>query len=177
MSELRDFLKVKSVKVGIRDAEIAASAIGLQHLKARVVAEGRTGVRQIHIGDHHIIMDSGPDQAGYSLGPGSQPMMLGVLGSCLTHVFLIQAARRNLMLDEVEVVVEAVQEPRAGRPGFEDVPIYPHDITYSVYVASPHSEAEIEELRKVVEATCPLFNLVQAPVVVSGTLVYKKTDP
>jgi hypothetical protein len=39
-----------------------------------------------------VISDSEADFAGYDLGPSSPELQLGVLGSCLTHTFLIQAA-------------------------------------------------------------------------------------
>jgi uncharacterized OsmC-like protein len=175
MSELRHYLKVKKDRLAVRDAEIAAGTRGAQRLEARVTAEGRTGVRRIRVGNHQIVMDSGPDMAGYDLGPGSQPLMLGVLGSCLTHVFLMQAARLDVALDELEVVVTATQDPRGGRSGFEDVPIFPHDISYVAYISSPHSEEEIAELRDLVEATCPLYNLFRAPVVIKGSIVHTAT--
>lgn len=64
-------------------------------LKATVRALGRSGVREIRIRDFQVISDSPPDFAGYNLGPASPELQLGVLGSCLTHITLIQAAERG----------------------------------------------------------------------------------
>lgn len=63
---------------------------------AKVKAKGRSGVREIRIRDFQIISDSPEDYAGYSLGPSSPELQLGVLGSCLAHITLIQARKEEL---------------------------------------------------------------------------------
>jgi hypothetical protein len=49
-------------------------------------------------------------------------LQLGVLGSCLTPVFLIQAADQGIPLDSLDVEVTGQMDGRAGQPGYEDVP-------------------------------------------------------
>lgn len=139
-------------------------------LQASVRAEGRSGVRRIRIRDFQIISDSDFDFAGYNLGPGSPELQLGVLGSCLTHIFLIRAAERGVPLDSLEVEVSGQIDPRAGKPGYEDVPVYPHNITYKVHITSSASEAEIAEVHDAVERTCPILNLLANPQQISGTV-------
>ncbi|MEU9308373.1 hypothetical protein [Streptomyces sp. NPDC048256] len=70
--------------------------------------------------------------------------------SCLTHIFLIQAADLRIPLDAVEVEVQADQDPRAGQPGFEHVPIYPHHICCTVHITSPADKERIRELHETV---------------------------
>jgi uncharacterized OsmC-like protein len=127
-------------------------------LTARVRAEGRSGIRRIRIRDFQVISDSEADFAGYDLGPSSPELQLGVLGSCLTHTFLIQAATVGLPLDSLELEITGIIDPRAGSAGFEDVPIHPHEIRYVVFIASSAAPAEIRVLREAVERDCPILN-------------------
>ena len=112
--------------------------------------------------------DSPPDFAGYDLGPSSPELQLGVLGSCLNHSYLIQAAALEVAIESIEVEVEGYIDPRAGSPGFETTPVYPQDIRYVVKIASPAPPAKIDELRARVEKSCPILNLLKTPQNVTG---------
>ena len=106
-------------------------------------------------------------QFGRDLRPELQ---LGVLGSCLTHVFLIQAADRGVPLDALEVEVSGQIDPRGGQPGYEHIPVYPHDIAYTVHIASPASDEEIAALHEAVERACPILNLLANPQQIAGRI-------
>ena len=173
MAGLQDYLADKRDALLRRRHQAASSGPAAPHtLSARVRAEGRSGVRRIRIRDFQLLSDSGPDFAGYNLGPSSPELQLGVLGSCLTHIFLIQAAERQVPLDALEVEVSAQQDPRAGRPGFEQVPVYPHTIQYTVHVTSSASDAELAELHAAVERVCPILNLLVNPQHIGGSIVH-----
>jgi len=171
MSTLREYLVQKRDALLARRAKTKAEGSALNILSANVKAEGRSGVRRIRIRDHQILSDSPPDFAGYSFGPGSPELQLGVLGSCLTHIFLIQAADRQVPLDGIEVDVSGQIDPRANQPGFEHVPVYPHNIQYTVKLSSPASDAEIAELHAAVERVCPILNLLVNPQEITGSVV------
>lgn len=162
-AHLNDYLAEKRAAVLARDAAIERGTAQPAALKARVSAEGRSGVRRIRIRDHQVISDSPPDFAGYNLGPSSPELQLGVLGSCVTHIFLIQAASRQVSLTSLEVEVTGVIDPRGGKPGHEQTPIWPHDIAYTVHIDSPASRADIDALFEAVERTCPILNLLRNP--------------
>ena len=134
MTTLNEYLGDKRQAIAARKARIAAGEGVPMTLKARVRAEGHSGIRRIRIRDFQVISDSEADFAGYDLGPSSPELQLGVLGSCLTHTFLIQAAALGVPLDSLELEVTGTIDPRAGSPGFEAVPIYPHDIRYAVSI-------------------------------------------
>ena len=168
MSTLVEYLAQKRVASLDRGRRIAAGALGPTPLKARVTAEGRSGVRRIRIRDFQVLTDSPADFAGYDLGPSSPELQLGVLGSCLNHSYLIQAAALEVPLDSIEVEVEGFIDPRAGSPGFETTPVYPQNIQYVVKIASPAPSSKIDELRARVEATCPILNLLKNPQTVTG---------
>ena len=163
MSHLNEYLSEKRAAVLARSAAIEAGTAQAARLKASVRAEGRSGVRRLRIREHQVISDSPPDFAGYNLGPSSPELQLGVLGTCVTHIFLIQAAERQVPLESLEVEVTGVIDPRGGKPGHEATPIWPHDIGYTVHIDSPASRAEINALFEAVERTCPILNLLRNP--------------
>ncbi|MFJ9348578.1 OsmC family protein [Streptomyces sp. NPDC101237] len=169
---LRAYLEVKrAALLAKRQAQQTAPVTEPNRLRARTKAEERSGVRRIRIRHHQILSDSPPDFAGYDLGPASPEIQLGALSSCLTHIFLIQAADLRIPLDSLEVEVQADQDPRAGEPGFEHVPIYPHNISYTVHITSPASRDRVRELHETVERKCPIYNLLINPQHIAGRVV------
>lgn len=172
MSNLREYLSQKREALRQRREKAKANGAAKNTLKAHVTAEGRSGVRRIRIREFQIISDSGPDFAGYNLGPGSPELQMGVLGSCLTHIFLIQAADLDIPLDALEVEVTGEMDPRAGQAGFENIPIYPHNIQYTVHLTSPATAEDIKTLHAAVERTCPIYNLLLNPQTIQGTIVH-----
>jgi uncharacterized OsmC-like protein len=176
MSTLREYLVQKRAALLARREQAKQKPPGPHTLSARVRAEGRSGVRRIRIRDFQVISDSGPDFAGYDLGPSSPELQLGVLGSCLTHVFLIQAADLEIPLDAIEVEVSAVMDPRAGRTGFENIPVYPHEIAYVTKLESPATSEEIAALHAAVEKACPILNLLANPQHIRGVVQHQRTS-
>jgi uncharacterized OsmC-like protein len=168
LSTLVEYLAQKRTAWLDRRRRIAEGSLAPTRLNARVIAEGRSGVRRIRIRDFQLVSDSPPDFAGYDLGPSSPELQLGVLGSCLNHSYLIQAAALEVPLESIEVEVEATIDPRAGSAGHEATPVYPQNIAYVVNISSPASAAQIEELRRAVEKSCPILNLLRQPQTVTG---------
>ena len=76
MSTLREYLSQKRAALLQRREAAKANGTRPHILQAKVTAEGRSGVRRIRIRDFQIISDSGPDFAGYNLGPGSPEPIL-----------------------------------------------------------------------------------------------------
>ncbi|NUW32666.1 OsmC family protein [Nonomuraea sp. SMC257] len=170
MTTLRAYLSHKREALLARRA---APSSGPVPLHAHVTAEGRSGVRRIRIRDFQIISDSGPDLAGYGLGPGSPELQAGVLGSCVTHIFLIKAAELEIPLDSLDVDVQAQYDPRAQAPDSpeaEGVPVHPYDFRYEVRLSSPASDEDLARLHAEVERVCPILNLIRNPVAISGCL-------
>lgn len=175
MSNLNEYLNQKHFAMKERDARHARGELLPMPLAAKVTAEGRSGIRHIRIRDHHILNDSPYDFAGYDLGPSSPETMMGVLGACVVHICEMHAAALRIQLDSIEVEVTGSYDPRAGRPGFEQVPYHPTDIQYVVNVSSPASSATIKELFEAVEKTCPILNLLKHPQEVRATINHTPT--
>ncbi|AZY53153.1 OsmC family protein [Bordetella avium] len=176
MSNLNEYLKQKREAVLIRHARDPLT-IEPARLKAHVSAEGRSGVRRIRIRDHQVLSDSPADYAGYDLGPSSPELLLGCLGSCLTHIFLIKAAEAQLPLDALDVDIEGDLDPRGGKPGYETLPFYPHNIRYTAHLVSPASEAEVKVVHEAVQAWCPILNLLKQGQPVHATLRHTQSAP
>lgn len=62
-----------------------------------------------------------------------------------TNWFTIQAADREAPLDALSVEVTGHVDYRAGREGFEEIPVYPHNLAYTVPIDSPASDDELAE--------------------------------
>ena len=168
---LNDYLSHKRSAVLARDERIAKGKADAHVLHAHVTAEGRSGVRRLRIREHQIISDSPYDFAGFNLGPSSPELQLGVLGTCVTHIFEIQAAKLQVPLDSLEVKVQGRIDPRAGHAGHESTPIWPHDIRYDVQVQTSASDEQLAELFEAVERNCPILNLLRNPQHIEGRVV------
>lgn len=165
---LNDYLSSKREAALARKARIAAGSVAPVTLRAHVTAEGRSGVRRLRIREHQVLSDSPADFAGFNLGPSSPELQLGVLGTCVTHIFLIQAALLQVPLDSLEVEVQGTLDARAGSVGHEATPIWPHDIGYVAHVASPASQEQLDTLFAAVEKNCPILNLLRNPQSIQG---------
>lgn len=65
------------------------------------------------------------------------------------------------------------QHPLAGKPGYEDIPIYPHNIQYKLYITSNESPETIAALHEAIERVCPIYNLLKNPQEIQGEVVHK----
>jgi len=174
-SGLRDFItEEKRPAVLARQVKPGAKAKPAEPetLVARAHVEPRTGLRRVFLGKdgyHQQLHDSAPGLLGYGLAPTVEEHLLGVTGTCLTHIFEVQAASRNVLLDSLELTVDGQVSPRFGSNVRS--PARYSDIRYKVRIESPASEQEIDALRQSVEATCPLYNLVKDEQKLEGSIV------
>lgn len=168
MANLTEYLTQKRDALLRRKAHARSGDAHPLRLQAQAHAEGRSGIRRIRIRDFQVISDSPPDFAGYDLGPSSPELLLGALSSCLTHTYLIQAADQQIALQDVSVEVHGQLDPRAGTPGHETTPIYPHDLSYTVRLTT--DVTDLDALNTAVERFCPILNLLRQGVEVRGTV-------
>lgn len=140
-------------------------------LRAHAQIEPNTGVRNTRTGtkNFQIVHDGGKAVPGFGLAPSAEEHQVGVLGTCLTHIFEIEAAKAQVPLDSLEVRTQATLTPRiaggaANPPRFQD-------ISYSVHIESPAPRADIEKLRNAVEGSCPIYNLLKDSQEIEGSVV------
>ena len=163
-------LAMKAAAAGLQTGDDARETVA-----AECSASDLTGVRRIKIRDFQLISDSGLAFGGFSLGPSSPELLLGVLASCLTHTYLIGAAILGVPLDNVHVRFEA-ENNDAGFLGLETSdPPYPTGIRGTVRLASPALENDLAALHEYAAASCPLTKLVREPVPVTITVADAST--
>ena len=170
MSNLREYLVQKREALLAKREKAAQQTPDPLQIAATVRAEGRSGIRRIRIRDFQIITDSPADFAGYGLGPTAPELQLGVLGSCLAHSFLIQAADHQTPIDALEVEIAAEIDARAGQPGYPEITVHPRQIRYTLRVESPASADEIATLQAAMESACPILSLLRSPHEISGSV-------
>ena len=133
-------------------------------IEATVVADDATGVRKLRIRDWQIVGDSGPDFGGWGLGPSSPELLLGVLGTCLTHTYLIGAASEGIPVERVSVRVSASNNDARFLGVDTSDPALPWGITAHVDLHAPGATpAQVEALHAYARERCPLTNLVRTP--------------
>jgi uncharacterized OsmC-like protein len=76
-------------------------------------------------------------------------------------------------IDSIEVEVTGEQHPLAQQPGSEYIPIFPHNLRYTLDIVSPEPAQTIRDLHEAVEAVCPIFNLLKQPQTIQGELRHK----
>jgi len=164
---LEQYLENKAAAMA-EAAKAAGSGDGMREtVRAECSASDLTGVRRVKIRDFQLVSDSGPAFGGFSLGPSSPEMLLGVLASCLTHTYLIGAARQGIPLDDVRVRFEA-ENNDAAFLGLETAdPPYPFNIRAFVRVESPAAGEVIAGLHEWAAQSCPLTRLVREPLTVT----------
>ena len=170
---LRDFLVEKRAALQRRAAPGGNTASA--PLKAVAHVEGGTGLRNIRIGEagFQVIHDAPREAGGFDLGLTVEEHQLGVMGTCLTLIYEIQAAQRQVVLDKLEVHVEGTLTPRTSG----GAPSRLRDVRYTVHIASPAPAQEIDELRKAVEAVCPIYNLLKDQQPIVGRIVRGQAQP
>lgn len=172
---LRDFLVEKRAALLKRQEGDASAARSAPPLRAHVRVEGGTGLRHIRTGSSNfqLINDCSRELGGFDLGPSVEEHQLGVMGTCLTHIFEIQSALRQVVLDGLEITVEGTLTPRGP-----DATAPPRltNVHYTVHITSPASAQEIDALRQAVESVCPIYNLLKDPQTITGKIVRERYE-
>ncbi len=118
------------------------------------------GVRQLTVNDKYLILHDNPEYlGGTNVGMTSIEGVLGILGTCITHISLGQAAELDLDVDSVSLTVEAEWNPVAGRKGHENESIALQNVRYTLHTLTPESDEKIKEWLNRVEGICPMYNL------------------
>lgn len=146
-------------------------SLAIKKPKALTVVEGRSGIRRIAIRNHQILADSPPEWAGYNLGASAPEILLGALGACLSHMYLVVAGIKKLQIHKLEIETSGELDLRKGGQNHEDQVPGIDNIHYVVYIDSELTNEQLETLRQDVEKVCPLYNLIKNPNSISSDFV------
>lgn len=144
---------------------------GAAQLTYRVTGRGIGSVAtEIRAGKHRFLVDEPGALAGDDVAASPVEYALGALVSCQVVVFRLYAQALGLTIDEIEITAEGDLDVRklfgideSGRAGF-------HDVRVTVDITGPDTAEQYEELRRVVDAHCPVLDLFANPVPTSGAL-------
>lgn len=164
LAGLREYIKGKRQALLAAEAEYKKRKPDTKQpttpVSGPVVRVFPNGIRQLSIHDKYLILHDNPAYlGGTNLGMTSREGLLGVLATCITHIAEGQAAKLNLDVDSLQLEVKGTWDPRAGRPGFENVPDYPQNIRYVFHVKTPESLSTVKKWIAQTEANCPMYNM------------------
>jgi uncharacterized OsmC-like protein len=114
-------------------------------------------------------LDEPPELGGTDTGPNPVEVVLAALGSCQAIVYRAYASVLGLRIDGVEVDARGHLDVR----GFLNLaPVSPgfSRVTFTTRVVSPEPPEKIAELARLVEAHCPVLDILRTPLDVSGTV-------
>ena len=131
-------------------------------------AEGSVATR-VRAGRHEWLIDEPAALAGDDAGTSPVEAALGALLACQTVVYRLYARRLGLTIDSFELRAEGDLDVRGlfgaddVRPGFAGVSIV-------VDIDGPHERERFDELRRVVDAHCPVHDLFSNPTPIETRL-------
>jgi len=121
----------------------------------------------VKIRDHALTIDEPKGIGGSDMGPSPVEVILAALGSCQEITYRAYATALGIKLDKVSVALEGDIDFKGFfavddkvRPGFEQ-------IRAVVTIESDAPAEELEKLREVVNAHCPVLDILANPVPVS----------
>ncbi|MFT5181224.1 MAG: putative redox protein [Alphaproteobacteria bacterium] len=137
---------------------------------ATFVAESRQvqGLQsETKIRNFTLTIDEPESLGGSDTGPNPVELILGALASCQEITYRAFAEALEIPLDGVSVRIEGDLDLRGFFAVDDDVRAGFQDIRGIVELDSPASEEELARLKKIVDAHCPVLDMLRQPVPVS----------
>ena len=103
---------------------------------------------EITDGAWKLTVGVGEKSGGTNAGPSPGVLGRGALGSCLALGYAMWASRLGVVIDSIEVDVEADYDARGELGISDDIPPGYSEVRYTVAVSSPASE---EDVRRVID--------------------------
>jgi putative redox protein len=119
---------------------------------------------EVKIRQFALTVDEPPTLGGSDAGPNPVELVLAAVATCQEITYRAYATALGIPLDSVSVKLDGVLDLRGFfavdervRPGFTGV-------QGTVTLKSPASQAELKKLKEVVDAHCPVLDMLRAPV-------------
>ena len=123
---------------------------------------------EVRIRDFTLTVDEPAKIGGDDTGPTPVELVLAALGTCQEIVYATYARVLNIPIDGVAVTADGRVDLR-GFFGVADVPAGFQDVTYTVDITSSAPAADVARLVEAVNTHCPVLDILQQPVAVTGT--------
>jgi putative redox protein len=128
---------------------------------------------EISIRQHRLAADEPPALGGTDSGPNPVELILAALGSCQEITYRAYATAMGIPLDSVSVELTGDIDLRGFFAVDESVRSGYQNIRGTVNIKSSASEAELQKLRVMVDAHCPVLDILTNKVPVSLSLSIK----
>jgi Predicted redox protein, regulator of disulfide bond formation len=151
--------------------ERIASAPSSAALTYRVGGSGESSVAsRITAGKHTFLVDEPAALAGDDSAASPVEVALGALISCQIVVYRLYAEGLGIPFDEIDIAAEGDLDVRNlfgisddVRPGFTGIRLV-------ISITGPESQDRYDELRRTVDARCPVLDLFKNPTPVEVTV-------
>ena len=117
----------------------------------------------------NLTIDEPAELGGGNEGPNPVEVFLAAFGTCQEIVYAVYAAAHGVRLERLEIDVEGDLDPR-GFFGVADVTPGLSAVRFRVRIESAAAPERIAELVDLVSRRCPVLDILQRPVPVSGTV-------
>jgi putative redox protein len=124
----------------------------------------------VAIRDHAVIVDEPPQLGGGDAGPNPIELLLAALGACQEITYKAYATALGITVRRVAVELEGDIDLR-GFFGVDDtVRAGFAAIRGTVHIDADASPSQLEQLKAMVDAHCPVLDMLSTPVPVALTL-------
>lgn len=121
-----------------------------------------------------LTVDEPNTLGGSDQGPTPVELVLAALGTCQEIVYATYARVLGIPLQRLSVRVEGNLDPR-GFFGAADVPAGFREVSFAVDIESPASPEAVARLIAMVNAHCPVLDILRQPVPVTGSYILNGT--
>lgn len=122
---------------------------------------------EVALRDHTVTVDEPAELGGTDKGPNPVELVLASLGSCQEITYRAYAAALGIPLESVSVKLEGDMDLRGFFAVADDVRPGYQAIRGTVELTSSASEEQLQTLREVVNAHCPVLDILSKPVPVA----------
>ena len=127
-------------------------------------------VSNVSMREHQIVVDEPPQLGGTDTGPNPVELILGALGSCQEITYKAYATAMGIPLDSVSVELTGNIDLRGFFAVDDSVRAGYENITGTVTIESSASAEALQQLQQVVNAHCPVLDILTGKVPVNLAL-------
>lgn len=159
--------------MGLKDIIVATQA-DLRANADHAIAKFSTDSHQVEglrseakIRQFSVTVDEPPSLGGTDTGPNPVELVLAALATCQEITYRTYATALGIPLDGVSVKLEGSLDLRGFFAVKDDVRAGFNEVHGVVHLKSSAPAADLAKLKEVVDAHCPVLNILQAPVPVA----------
>jgi putative redox protein len=138
-----------------------------EHANAIFAADSRQvdGLRsETNIRQFSLTVDEPPSLGGTDTGPNPVELVLAALATCQEITYRAYATALGIPLESVSVKLEGALDLRGFFAVKDDVRAGFNNVRGTVNLKSSASAADLAKLKDVVDAHCPVLDILRAPV-------------